>query len=173
MKERTWHAASYTITLTTSANYDVDSFTTTEPQNVVFTNAEGTYDGSWNRRSNYRKTMGIRSLGWGGYSYSSGYYTVTAPAESGDNYIESRIVGVSQTYNDNYNRRAVSVSYAGGSTTLTEGKDRWGTTDTNFTSETTGYNQVVVTHSCTSNSEYNDRNRVASVTVYYGYYSYE
>ena len=114
--------------------------------------------------------MGKRSLGWGGYSYSSGYYTVTAPAESGDNYIESRIVGVSQTYNDNYNRRA--VTYQSGSTTLTGDKDSWGRTDTNF-SEITGYNQVVVTHSCTNWSEYDDRNRVASVTVYYGYYSYE
>ena len=170
VKERTWHAASYTITLTTADNYDEDSFTTA-PQNVVFTNAEGTYDGTWNR-SNYRKTMGART-GWFNPTYSSGYYTVTAPAESGDNYIESRIVGVSQTYNGNYSNRA--VSYASGSTTLTGGnKNSWGTTNTGLiTSETTGYNQVVVTHSCTSNSEYSDRNRVASVTVYYGYYSYD
>ncbi len=179
VKERTWHAASYTVDLNTKAAYDNNkngSFTTS-PQNVVFTNSSANRDrnsGPWWR------TMGARDnrhWDWDTYSfvydYSSGYYTVTAPAESEDNCIESRIVGVSQTYNDNYNRRAVSVSYAGGSTTLTEGKDRWGTTDTNFTSETTGYNQVVVTHSCTSENEYDDRNRVASVTVYYGYYSYE
>lgn len=170
VKERTWHAASYTITLTTSANYDKDSFITAL-QNVVFTNAEGTYD-YWNR--SYSKSMGARtnvgSWLYPRYDYSSGYYTVTAPAESDDNYIDSRIVGVSQTYNGNQ-----AVSYASGSTPLTgESNNSWGTTNTNLiTSETTGYNQVVVTHSCTNESEYNNRNRVASVTVYYGYYSYD
>lgn len=167
VQRRIWHAASYSININ-SSNYNTNSFTTS-PQNVVFTNSSGGNRGNGNNRI-YYKLMGTRSLSWGSYSYSSGYFTVTAPPSN--SYDGSRLIGISITYDDNqYNR---PVTYLGdGSTTLTGTKDAWGTTNTSSTNEISGYNTVRVTMSCTSKNEYDDRNRISSLTVYYGYFTWE
>ena len=166
VQRRTLHAASYIINLDNNNNSNTTSFTTS-PQNVVFTNSERSYRGSGNNRHYYR-LMGTRSLTWSGYSYSSGYYTVTAPTA----YNDSRIIGISMTYDDGQNHQ--ETTYTGnGNTTLTGTKSAWGTTNTSSTEEVSGYNTVKVTMSCTSSGEYDDRNRISSVTVYYGYFTYE
>lgn len=165
---RVWHAESYTINMNNSSNYNTTSFTTS-PQNVVFTNSEG--DRRWtNSNWTYYKLMGTRTNnGWiiPNYSYSSGYFTVTAPPAA--SYDDSRIIGIALSYDDGQSNRA--VTYLGdGSTNLTGSKTVWGTTNTT-SGEQSGYQTVRVTMSCTSASEYDDRNRISSLTVYYGYYT--
>ena len=44
---------------------------------------------------------------------------------------------------------------------------------TTNTSEVTGYNTVSVTYSCTNDTQYENRMRLQSLTVYYSYYLWE
>ena len=166
---RVWRAASYTINMNNNSNYNTTSFTTS-PQNVVFTNSEGDYRGTYGNRT-YYKLMGTRTNNGSwlnpNYSYSSGYFTVTAPPAA--SYDDSRIIGIALSYDDGQSNRA--VTYLGdGSTNLTGSKTAWGTTNTT-SGEQSGYQTVRVTMSCTSASEYDDRNRISSLTVYYGYFT--
>lgn len=164
VRRRTWHAASYTLSFANN-NYNTNSFTSS-PQNVVFNNVEGEYDGNGNNRK-YYKIMGSRSGWFLNYTYSSGICTVTAPAA----YEDSRIIGITQTYYGGNNSR--TVTYTGDGNTLSGTAASWGTTNTSSTTEVSGFNSVVITHSCTSSTEYNNRNRLTGMTVYYGYFTYE
>lgn len=171
-RNRKWVTDSYTIDLTTNANYDRDNFTS-GVQNVVFSNAEG--DGYFN----LRKAMGARGNGhWDGrdyvYDYYSGSFMVKAPTSLSD----SKITGVEMSYYSAtdmwgnttiYNGRTVTVK--GDVTTqspLTGNKTIWSSSSTG---EGNGDSSVTVTMSCTNRNEYDERNRLTSLTVYYGYWS--
>lgn len=157
-----WRSASYTLSFTNNTNSSASSFTTS-PQNVTFENfSQG---GTGNNRY---KQMGSRSGTIFNYRYSSGIVTVTAP----EAYSDARIIGVTMTYNGGEDDNP--VTYSGDGNALTGGSAAsWGTTNTSSTSEVSGYNQLVITHACTSSSQYNDRNRLNGMTVYYGYFEYE
>lgn len=171
VQRRTWHAASYAIDLSDYTNAAASSFTTS-PQNVVFVNTER--DNPPLNYLRYFKAMGIRTNNGSwlnpNYSYSSGYFTVTAPPQA--TYDGSRIIGISMAYDDGYDDRP--VTYQGnGNTSLSGTAAAWGTTNTGSTSEVSGYNTVRVTMSCTTANEYDNRNRLTSLTVYYGYFTWE
>ena len=165
VKARVWHAASYTLSFTSNANGNAASFTTS-PQNVTFENFER---GGTNNNNRY-KSMGARNLTLSGWNYSSGIITITAP--SGQNYTDSVIIGVTMTYTgNNYDNNP--VSYKGDNAALSGGSQgSWGTTTTS-TAEVTGYQTLVVTHACTNSDQYDSRNRLTGMTVYYGYYVIE
>ena len=105
-----------------------------------------------------------------GYHYYSGTVTITRPPVG--TYLESRIIGVTMTYNGGFDDNP--VSYSGDGATLTGGSAAsWGTTNTSSTSEVVGYNELVISHACTNLTQYNNRNRLTGMTVYYGYFTYE
>jgi uncharacterized protein YjdB len=159
VKRKVWHAASYTLNLKTNNTDNSTISYTTSPQNVSFEHAP--LGGS---RNNYYRTMGERS--WG--TNYNGTYTVTAP--TGTNYNEARIIGLANTYNGN-NNSSNTVTYKSGNTTLTpSSKTSWGTTNTNSTTEVSGYDSITVTFSFVRNGTNHQLN---GVTVYYGYYTYE
>ncbi|MBP5257819.1 MAG: hypothetical protein J6Z41_03655, partial [Prevotella sp.] len=70
-----------------------------------------------------------------------------------------------------YNSRTVTVAGdVSGSSTLTGNKTTWNSTSTG---EGNGDGTVTVTMQCSSSNDYNNRNRLTSLTVYYGYWVYE
>ena len=107
--------------------------------------------------------MGNREYNWG-WQYLSGSFTVTAPS----NYEEARITSITMVYSGtNYQTQAVTVvGDVSGSSTLST-KTSW---NSSSTGEGNGDNTVTVTMDCTSNNQYNNRNRLTSVTVNYGYW---
>lgn len=174
-RARVWTTGSYTITFNNS-NYTTTSFTSS-PQNVVFTNTNGNRDysydsdGDWVRR--YSKVMGAYSGG-----YRSGYFTVTAP--SGSSYQDAKVISVEVAYLNSYdywgdlqgtyNEETVSVSADNNSTagTLSSDKTTWTVADS---TDGAGAQSVVVTMNY---DRYTDnRNRITSVKVTYGYWDYE
>ena len=163
VRRKVWHAASYTLSFTSNTDGSATSFTDS-PENVTFEN----FDRGGSNNNRY-KQMGSRSGGgwFSDYTYSSGICTVTAPT----GYSESRIIGITNTYNGGYDDRA--VTYTGDGNTLSGTAASWGTTSTGSTTEVSGYNTVVISHSCTSSTEYSNRNRLTGMTVYYGYFTYE
>lgn len=175
VQRRVWHAASYTINLNNSNDYNTDSFTN-GVQNVTFTNTEDTREnrGSWlNPSYVYYKKMGNRSLGWGGYTYSSAYFSVTAPTNAALNTAHGgesgQIIGLGMTYDDDYHQ---TMQFTANGNSVSGTETAFGTTTTS-TSEVTGYNTVSVTYSCTNSTQYDNRMRLQSVTVYYSYYTWE
>ena len=161
VRRMVWHAASYTINLKTSTS---NSFTSS-PQNVVLSNVESGGNGN-----NRYRLMGTRTGGWwSGYTYTNGVYVVTAP--TGNNYIDARIIGLSNTYNNNISTNTNPVTYSSGSTTLGNNKASWGTTNTSSTSEVSGYNSVTVSYAC--NGSWDSRHQLTQIVVYYGYFTYE
>ena len=145
-----WRTGNYTINLKTN-NGSEPSFTTA-PQNVVFNNTE--QGGSGNNRY---QSMGTSS--W--FTYYSGSFTVNAPS----NYEDSRITRIDMAYNQS--AQAVTVDGdVSGSTTLST-KTRW---NSSSTGEGNGDTTVTVTMACTSRTQYNNRNQLTSITVYYGYW---
>ena len=165
-RNRRWVTGSYTIDLTTQANYNQNSFTS-GVQNVVFSNAEGGYSGNGNNRR-YYKLMGVESWGW---TYA-GSYVVTAPSSLAD----SKITGIEMSYYRSngygattYNQQTVTVTGdVSNSTTLTGNKTSWSSTSSG---EGDGDNSVTVTMAYPSWRE--DPNRLTSLTVQYGYWSEE
>jgi hypothetical protein len=153
---RVWRTGSYTINLKTD-NGDEPSFTTA-PQNVVFSNTEYVDNGS-----NGYLAMGTRSSdywSWN-YSYYSGSFTVTAPS----NYDDSRITRIDMAYNQSAQAVTVNGDVSGNSTLST--KTRW---NSSSTGEGNGDTTVTVTMACTGRTQYNNRNQLTSITVYYGYW---
>lgn len=167
VQRRVWHAASYTVNVNTSSTYNTDSFTS-GVQNVKFTNTDGYHSGSL-----YCKQMGSRS-GFIFYSYSSGYFSVTAPTDNALNTAHGgesgKIIGLGMTYADNEYHQTMQFMANGNSASGTE--TAFGTTTTN-TTEVTGYNTVSVTYSCTNSDQYGSRMRLLTLTVYYSYYAWE
>lgn len=165
-RNRRWVTDSYTIDLTTQANYNQNSFTS-GVQNVVFSNAEGeSYYGR-------RKVMGTRDNGhWNGrdyvYDYHSGSFEVKAPTSLSD----SKITSIEMSYYEGYttyNQQTVTVvGDVTTQSTLTGDKASWSTSSTE---DGNGDNTVTVTMSCSSNNQYINRNRLTSLTVHYGYWS--
>lgn len=160
-RARVWRTDSYTIEFD-SDNYTSNSFTTS-PQNVTFRNSEG--DREW--LIFYFKYMGNRPQG---NRYNNGSFTVEAPALDG-----ATIIGVSMSYYSSwgttYNTRTVTVAGdISGSTTLTGDKTTWSTSSTG---DGNGDNSVTVTMKCADRDDYNNRNRLTSLTVYYGYWDLE
>ena len=162
-QSRVWRTTSYTITINNN-NYNTTNFTT-QPQNVVFNNRT---NGEGNNNNRY-KIMGDRA-GFILYAYYDGAFTITAPNLEG-----AKISGISMTYhtqgNTTYNSRTVTVAGdVSGSSTLTGNKTTWNSTSTG---EGNGDGTVTVTMQCSSANDYNNRNRLTSLTVYYGYWVYE
>ncbi|MBO4340629.1 MAG: Ig-like domain-containing protein [Bacteroidales bacterium] len=155
VRMKVWHSQSYTLTFD-SSNYTTTSFTT-NPQNIVFTDTE---------YGSYYKLMGRRT-GFLIYTYYSGKYTVTAPT----GYDECRIIGLAHTYSGSYNTR--TVTYRANNSVLSGTNAAWGTTNTSSVSEVAGYDSVEVTMNCTSSTDHSNRNRLQSITVYYGYFTYD
>ncbi len=157
VRRKVWHSASYTINLRTNNTNNSSISYTTSPQNVSFTHAP-----RGGNNNNYYRTMGERT--WG--TNYDGTYTVTAP--TGGNYVEARIIGLSNAYNNNSTN---TVTYKSGSTTLTGGsKAGWGTTNTNSTTEVTGYNAITVTFEF---DRWGTNHQLNQLTVYYGWFEYE
>lgn len=160
-RNRSWVTGSYTIDLTTNANYDRDNFTS-GVQNVVFSNAEGGGNGA-----NRYKAMGVINRT---YPYwHGGSYVVTAPSSLAD----SKITGIEMSYYRSngygattYNQRTVTVTGdVSNSTTLTGNKTSW---RSKLSGEGEGDNSVTVTMAY---SMLEDPNRLTSLTVQYGYWS--
>lgn len=161
-RNRRWVTDSYTIDFNNWNNYDQDRFTT-QPQNVVFDEytAGGYEGGGWGNRR-YWKYIG----GYNNY-YEDGSFTITAPHSLED----SRITGITMSYYSGYNQQAVTVEGdVSRSRTLTGNKTSWSSTSTG---DGNGDNTVTVTMSCSSWNQYNNRNRLTSLTVNYGYWSEE
>ncbi|MBQ6557309.1 MAG: hypothetical protein IJL86_07185, partial [Bacteroidales bacterium] len=148
-----WRTGNYTINLKTN-NGDEPSFTTA-PQNVVFSNTVQGGNGS-----NRYQAMGERSYNWG-WNYYSGSFTVTAPS----NYEDSRITRIDMAYNQSAQTVTVVGDVSGTSTLST--KTRW---NSSSTGEGNGDTTVTVTMACTTSNQYNNRNQLTSITVYYGYW---
>lgn len=164
-RNRRWVTDSYTINLTNSDSY------TSAPQNVVFNNVESTrYDYDYDYETGqwvyyYYKSMGTRTGNGGNRRYNNGTFTVTAPSSLTD----SRITGIEMTYySDYYDDRTVTVTGDVTAAQSSAGMTSWSSSSTG---EGNGDTTVTVTMSCTSNTEYNARNRLTSVTVYYGYWT--
>ena len=163
-RARRWVTADYTITFN-NGNYDDDSFTN-QPQNIVF---DEYTDGAGNNNNRY-KVMGYREWISGiifrEYEYYNGSFTVTAPNLDG-----ARITGIDMSYyrsgNTTYNSRTVTVSASG---TLNTAKTQWRSSSTG---EGNGESSLTVTMQCASENDYDNRNRLTSLTVYYGYWDLE
>ena len=166
-KNRIWKTGSYTIDLTSYVNYNTNSFTS-GVQNVVFSNAEGYYSGNGNNRR-YFKAMGVREWDWG-FDYYSGSFTVNAPSSLE----EARITGLTMAYftsgSTTYNQQNVTVTVGTSSTVLSSNKTTW---TSSSTGEGNGDSTVTVTMSCNNSTQYDNRNRLTSLTVNYGYWDYE
>ena len=68
-----------------------------------------------------------------------------------------------------YNQSAQTVTVVGdvsGTSTLST-KTRW---NSSSTGEGNGDTTVTVTMACTTSNQYNNRNQLTSITVYYGYW---
>ncbi|MBR0290814.1 MAG: hypothetical protein IJQ79_01625, partial [Bacteroidales bacterium] len=155
---RVWRTGSYTINLKTD-NGDEPSFTTA-PQNVVFSNT--VQGGNGNNRYQEMGYMENTGSWWRpNYIYYSGSFVVTAPS----NYEDSRITRIDMAYNQSAQTVTVVGDVSGTSTLST--KTRW---NSSSTGEGGGDNTVTVTMACTSNTQYNNRNQLTSITVYYGYW---
>lgn len=164
VRAKVWHSASYTINLRTNNTNSSSISYTTSPQNVSFEHAPR---GANSTTDNYR-TMGERTGGIAGIGATNydGKYTVTAP--TGGNYVEARIIGLSNSYRNDSNN---SVTYTSGSSTLTGGtKAGWGTTNTDSTTEVTGYNSITATFGFVRNGNNHQLNQLI---VYYGWFEYE
>ena len=167
VQRRVWQASSYTVNVNSSSTYNTNSFTT-GVQNVTFTNTN-----SYNSGQLYCKQMGTRSGNFWNYSYSSGYFSVTAPSDNALNTAHSgeggKIIGLTMSYDGNYHQ---PMTFTANGNTVSGSETAFGTTTTN-TSEVTGYNTVSVTYSCTNSTQYDSRMRLQSLTVYYSYYIWE
>ena len=175
VQRRVWHAASYTIDLNNDSNYNNNSFTS-GVQNVTFTNTDNGRDNRGsvlNPNYAYYKKMGKRSWNGRGYDYSSAYFSVTAPSNSALSTAHGgesgQIIGLGMTYDGNYHQ---TMTFTANGNTVSGTETAFGTTTTN-TIEVTGYNTVSVTYSCTNSTQYDNRMRLQSVTVYYSYYTWE
>lgn len=166
VQRRVWQASSYTVNVNSSSTYNTNSFTD-GVQNVTFTNTDAYRNGQL-----YCKQMGTRS-GFLSYSYSSGYYSVTAPSDNALNTEHGgeggKIIGLTMSYDGDYHQ---TMTYTANGNIVSGSETAFGTTTTN-TSEVTGYNTVSVTYSCTNSTQYNSRMRLLSLTVYYSYYVWE
>lgn len=155
---RVWRTGSYTINLKTD-NGDEPSFTTA-PQNVVFSNT--VQGGNGNNRYQEMGYMENTGSWWRpNYIYYSGSFVVTAPS----NYEDSRITRIDMAYNQSAQTVTVVGDVSGTSTLST--KTRW---NSSSTGEGGGDNTVTVTMACTNSTQYNNRNQLTSITVYYGYW---
>ena len=152
--DRRWVTDSYTINLTSYNNAGASSFTT-QPQNVTFTNTE--------RGGYYYKSMGTRTGGQGNRTYYNGTFTVTAPSSLTD----SRITGIEMEYSYGYDNRTVTVTGDVSAAQSSAGMTSW---TSSSTGDGNGDSTVTVTMSCSSRDEYDNRNRLTSVTVHYGYW---
>lgn len=168
VQRRRWVTADYTINIG-NGNYNEREFTN-QPQNVVFNE----YTVGVSDNNNLYKLMGYRERRWAlfipYYEYYSGSFTVTAPNLEG-----ARVSGISMTYqtqgSTTYNSQTVTVEgNVSGSSTLSGSKTTW---NSSSTGDGNGETTVTVTMQCADADDYENRNRLTSLTVYYGYWDLE
>ena len=95
------------------------------------------------------KEMGSRSgSSWWGYTYNDGIITVSSTTRT--------ITGITINYRSGYNSQSVTYSPAGTSSS----KTRW----------TGSASSVEITMACSNSTQYNNRNRVYSLSIEYEYY---
>ena len=133
----------YTVNVNTNATtYNGTGDATGAGISVAFTNTA-----SSNGNNGY-KQMGSRTLGLG-YTYNNGIITITATNGR-------TITGITQVYRSGYNSQNVTYSPTA--------------TGSSNTSWTGSAQTVTITHSCTSSTQYNNRNRVYQLVISYEYY---
>ncbi len=167
-RARVWKTANYDINLRSNANYNQNTLNdATSGLRVAFTNASGGGNGNGNRY----KEMGDRD-GWGGifgYDYYNGQYEVSIQNSSLEGI---KITGIAMAYSDNnHNDRNVTVTGDVSTTSQSSaGMTSWNSASTGVGN---GDTQVTVVMSCSSSTEYSNRNRLTSIIVYYGYWDWE